>query len=173
MRIMILLSMLEESLMLTNQLKSSRLWEFLRQKSVVILVECILFTIQTDDWTLTIWILIESIDSKGIWGPLSQTRTKSQTRMKRKWARLSQEREVHCFCYVFIFSLFLFFFKHGAFVIIFPYCDIFLLYSCFSLLWNILLLIWLCDSPLAFNESFHESLEWLILWLTNHYTSYR
>ena len=47
MRIMILLSTFEESLMLTNQLKLSRLQEFLRQKSILfILVECVLFTIQ-------------------------------------------------------------------------------------------------------------------------------
>ena len=48
---------------------------------------------------------------------------------------------------------------NDAFVIIFLHCDIFLLYLCFFLLWNILLLIWLCDSSLVFNESFHESLE--------------
>ena len=53
MRIMILLSTLEESLMLTNQLKSSRLREFLRQKSILfILVECVLFTIQIDEHLL-------------------------------------------------------------------------------------------------------------------------
>ena len=53
MRIMILLSTLEESLMLMNQLKSSRLREFLRQKSILfILVECVLFTIQIDEHLL-------------------------------------------------------------------------------------------------------------------------
>jgi hypothetical protein len=45
---MILLSMLEESLMPMNQLKLSRLREFLRQKSVFLLVGCVLFTNQTD-----------------------------------------------------------------------------------------------------------------------------
>ena len=38
--------------MLTNQLKLSRLQEFPRQKSIFILVECILFTIQIDEHLL-------------------------------------------------------------------------------------------------------------------------